>query len=108
MDNPLEAGMTTPARWDDNSPNSGLELPQPGMTTPPLGLWKTLKSLVFTGQNRCSKKAPLKNNPKDIPIIIRMGRHEGLWKTFEPERTDDNDDMEVELQLDTLKNRPIV
>ena len=34
VDNPLEAGMTTPVRWDVNSPNSGLELPQLGIRTP--------------------------------------------------------------------------
>lgn len=34
VDNPLKAGMTTPAKWDVNSPNPGLELPQLGIRTP--------------------------------------------------------------------------
>lgn len=66
VDNPLKTGMATPAKWDVNSPNPGLELPKLGIRTPttqddnsPTRPVETLKSLVFTGQNRCSKKAPL-------------------------------------------------
>lgn len=93
VDNPLKTGMATPAKWDVNSPNPGLELPKLGIRTP-------------TTQDDNSPTRPVEN-PK-IPCIYWA---ESVFKKSAPIiywGTDDDDVMKSNALLDTLNPERIL